>query len=116
MKLIFALITCLPLSALAAGGTFISNGVSGDPTCSTGIVGVTLENGAAGDFGNGTVTLEYRNGNGEWYPVKSGGFDKTWTAPATENADMAGPRQYRLVLTGATTPQIVWELNCSSSR
>lgn len=116
MKKLLFLLLMLPTVALARDGTFTADGSSSTLSCDTGIVYIALDHQSASTWGGGTVTAEYLHPEGDYRSILISGVAKTWTADATENIDLSGPSTFRLTMSGSTTPNVDYYLNCQQRR
>ena len=82
-------------------GTFTANGTSSIVTLYKPFVRVS------GTFGSGTATVQYQDPQGNWVAVKSAAYTSADQLQTTwERA-----RAVRIVLTGSTSPSLVWEIS-----
>ena len=58
-----------------------------------------------GDFGGGTLSIERMNGNGGWQPIPKASF----TEDFEEIINFDRPTKTRRVMSGSTTPNVVFE-------
>ncbi len=116
-RLFIFLLALLPAQAFAVNvwGTFLADGNSNSITCTTGIVGVKLDD-DGGTWGTGTVTIYMRMPDGDYVELYDEGVIISWTANFDENIDKSGPTTFRLTMSGATSPTVDYYLNCANPR
>ena len=81
-------------------GTMVANQTSSEITAAY----PTLA--ASGTFGSGTITWYYKNAVGSWVALTDG----AWTTAQQMTAQFSRPVTVRAVLTGSTSPTLMWEV------
>lgn len=82
-------------------GTLTVNGVSGIVNLAQPFFRVS------GTFGAGTATVQYKDPLGSWVALSSAAY----TTASQLQSTYPRARQYRIVLTGSTSPSLVWEIS-----
>lgn len=82
-------------------GTLTTNGTSGVVNLVQPFFRVS------GTFGSGTATVQYKDPLGNWVALSSAAY----TTASQLQSTYPRARQYRIVLTGSTSPSLAWEIS-----
>lgn len=82
-------------------GTLTTNGTSGVVNLTQPFFRVS------GTFGSGTATVQYKDPLGNWIALSSAAY----TTASQLQSTYPRARQYRIVLTGSTSPSLAWEIS-----